>query len=67
MTSVDLAPGINASNDTVRRMHDDNVALSNKCVLPVNIEMLVFGMMKFRFKKKNRSCIIIGANTEVIS
>lgn len=37
-TSVDLA-GTNASNDTVRRMHDDNVTLSNKCVLPANKRM----------------------------
>lgn len=33
--SVDLT-GTSASSETVRRMHDDSVALSNKCVLPVN-------------------------------
>lgn len=32
-TSIDLA-GTSVSSETVRRMHDDNVALSNKCVLP---------------------------------
>lgn len=31
--SVDCAE-TSASNDTVRRMHDDNVELSNKCGLP---------------------------------
>ena len=37
-TSVDLA-GTSASNDTVRRMHDDKLALSNKWVLPAKSEM----------------------------
>lgn len=37
-TSVDLA-GTSASNDTVRRMHDDKVALSNKWVLPAKSEI----------------------------
>lgn len=32
--SIDLT-GISASNETVRRMHDDNVRLSIRCVFPV--------------------------------
>lgn len=35
--SVDLA-GTSASNDTVRRIHDDKVAPSNNCVLPIEQE-----------------------------
>lgn len=35
--SVDCAE-TSASNDTVRRMHDDNVELSNKCGLPNRIK-----------------------------
>lgn len=42
--SVDLV-GTSASNDTVRRIHDDKVALSNKCVLPMKL--------KWMFGKKN--------------
>lgn len=38
-TSVDCAE-TSASNDTVRRMHDDNVELSNKCGLPKPIEFM---------------------------
>lgn len=41
--SVDLV-GTSASNDTVRRIHDDKVALSNKCVLPMEL--------KWMFEKK---------------
>lgn len=36
-TSVDCAE-TSASNDTVRRMHEDNVELSNKCGLPNRIK-----------------------------
>lgn len=36
-TSVDCAE-TSASNDTVRRMHDDNIELSIKCGLPIQIK-----------------------------
>lgn len=34
-TTSAVCAGIRASNDTVRRMHDDSVVLSNKYGLPI--------------------------------
>lgn len=48
--SVDLT-GTSASSETVRRMHDDSVALSNKCVLPVN-QSIFFSIVRIKVKFK---------------